>query len=383
MKLAFSVGTADGATSARTGTLITPHGVVDTPAFMAVGTYGAVKGIGAQDLEAIGTQIILANAYHLAERPGAERIRDLGGLHRFMGWHGPILTDSGGYQVMSLAQRRWIDDDGVSFHSPLDGQIRRLTPEGIIDVQAALGVDIAMVLDECVAEPAERDTVSAALERSQLWAERCRPLADRLSGGLFGIVQGGVFPDLRAAHAERLVALQFDGYAIGGLSVGESKEQTWSALKAATLGLPADRPRYVMGMGTPDDLIEAASYGVDLFDCVIPTRHARNGVAFTSRGRITIRHARYADDAGPLDDACCCPTCRRYSRAYLRHLKLRREMLAGVLMTLHNLWYYLDTMRAIRQAIVSGTYAGLRAETASSAHEEAPFGARPGTVLPR
>lgn len=364
MNIQFTVSDNDSATEARTGTLVTPHGQISTPAFMAVGTYGTVKGIRAQDLELIGAQIILSNAYHLSDRPGAERIRDLGGLHTFMGWRGPILTDSGGYQVLSLAARREIDDDGVTFRSPIDGQYRRLTPRRVVEIQAALGVDIAMVLDECVANPADRSAALAAVERSHRWAEQARPLADILAGGLFGIVQGSVYPDLRARHAERLVELDFDGYAIGGLAVGESKTQTWEALAAATQVLPKDRARYVMGMGTPADLVEAVSYGVDLFDCVMPTRHARNGVAFTSQGRVTIRHARYADDPRPLDPDCACPTCSRYSRAYLRHLQLRREMLAGVLMTLHNLWFYLDTMRGIRHAIASGAFAKLRAEAA-------------------
>lgn len=360
----FEVQDRCGTTAARTGRLQTPHGPIETPAFMPVGTYGSVKGLRAEDLESIGAQVILSNAYHLWERPGLEVIREVGGLHAFMGWRRPILTDSGGYQVMSLADRRKIDDDGVTFRSPLDGQHRRLTPETVIEIQATLGVDLAMVLDECVASPAEREVAARAVERSQRWAERCRPLAGTLAGGLLGIVQGSVYPDLRSDHARRLVELDFDGYAIGGLAVGESKEQTWDAVEAAIPELPDDRLRYVMGMGYPADLVEAVARGVDLFDCVIPTRHARNGVAFTPEGRITIRHAQYESDPRPLDPDCGCPACARYSRAYLRHLKLRGEMLGGVLMTLHNLSYYLDTMGRIRHAIASGALAELRAEFA-------------------
>lgn len=367
----FELLRRDTRSGARLGLLHTPHGVVETPAFMPVGTYGAVKGLRAQDLEALGAQIILCNAYHLWERPGAEAIRDLGGLHAFTGWYGPILTDSGGYQILSLADRRRVDDDGVTFRSPLDGQYRRLTPEKVIEIQAHLGVDVAMVLDECVAGPADRHTAERAVARSQRWAERSRPLAERLAGGLFGIVQGSVYPDLRAAHARDLVALELDGYAIGGLSVGEDKESTWSSLEAALDELPADRPRYVMGMGLPEDLVEGVRRGVDLFDCVIPTRHARNGVAFTSEGTITIRHARHAEDSRPLDPACPCPACARYSRAYIRHLKLRKEMLAGVLMTLHNVWYYLDSLRRVRQSLASGASVEIR-------RQAAPFGSRSG-----
>ncbi len=361
--IAFGVERKDAGSGARTGQLQTPHGCIQTPAFMPVGTYGAVKGMPAEQLERLGVQILLANAYHLWERPGAEIIREVGGIHRFMGWTAPILTDSGGYQVMSLADRRSIDDDGVTFHSPLDGQYRRLTPELVVEIQAMLGVDVAMVLDECIASPAEYVDAARAVRRSLMWAERSRPLAGKLAGGLFGIVQGSVYPELREAHARQLAALEFDGYGIGGLAVGESKGQTWAALSAATGVLPTDRPRYVMGMGTPDDLIEAVAHGVDLFDCVMPTRHARNGVAFTSNGTVTVRHARHASDDGPLDATCECPTCERYSRAYLRHLKLRGEMLGGVLMTIHNLWHYLDTMRRIRHAIGSGAFAETRAAT--------------------
>jgi queuine tRNA-ribosyltransferase len=360
MLLSFEITAADTTTAARCGRLETPHGGVDTPAFMPVGTYGAVKGMRSEDLEALGAQILLANAYHLAERPGAAEIEALGGLQRFMGWRGPVLTDSGGYQVFSLADRCTVDDDGVTFRSTLDGSARRLTPESVIDIQARLGSDIAMVLDECVGSPADRGRAEAAVERTQRWAERSRALAGRLPGGLFGIVQGSVYADLRAAHAERLAALDFDGHAVGGLAVGEDKERTWEALEAATGSLPVGKPRYVMGMGTPEDLVEGVARGVDLFDCVLPTRHARNGTAFTSGGRLNIRNQRFAADERPLDPACGCPTCARYSRAYLRLLELRGEMTAAILLTWHNLFHYLDTMRAIRQAIASASFAELR-----------------------
>ncbi len=369
MSLSFAVTHVDDATSARCGVLQTPHGVVHTPVFMPVGTYGAVKGMRADDLEELGAEIILANAYHLAERPGAAEIEALGGLQSFIGWNRPILTDSGGYQVFSLSERCQIDDDGVTFQSTLDGSRRRLTPESVIDIQARLGSDVAMVLDECVASPADRRTAEEAVRRTQSWAVRSRALADRLPGGLFGIVQGSIYPDLRAAHAEQLAALDFDGYAVGGLAVGEDKAATWEALEGATEHLPADKPRYVMGMGTPVDLIEGVARGVDMFDCVMPTRHARNGTAFTSEGRISIKNRVYADDPGPLDPACGCPTCRRYSRAYLRHLKVRGEMTAAVLLTWHNLFHYLDSMRTIRQAIASASFADLRRKAAASLAE--------------
>ncbi len=369
MPLSFAVTHRDASSAARCGVLETPHGRVHTPAFMPVGTYGAVKGMRADDLEELGAEIVLGNAYHLAERPGAAAIRALGGIQAFMGWNKPVLTDSGGYQVFSLADRCRIDDDGVTFQSTLDGSARRLTPESVVDIQAQLGSDIAMVLDECVASPADRDTAEAAVRRTQRWAERSRQVADRLPGGLFGIVQGSVFPDLRAEHAEQLRELEFDGYAVGGLAVGEDKAHTWRALEAAAGSLPDDKPRYVMGMGTPADLLEGVARGVDMFDCVMPTRHARNGMAFTHRGRISIKKREYADDPRPLDEDCPCPTCRRYSRAYLRHLKVRGEMTAAVLLTWHNLFHYLDSMRSIRHAIASAEFAEFRRATAARTAE--------------
>lgn len=369
MPLSFSVTDRDPSSGARRGVLDTPHGSVQTPAFMPVGTYGAVKGMRAEDLEELGAQIVLSNAYHLDERPGAAQIQALGGLQKFMGWNGPVLTDSGGYQVFSLADRCEVDDDGVTFRSTLDGSLRRLTPESVVDTQVQLGSDIAMVLDQCVASPADRALAEAAVRRTQDWAERSRKIAQRLPGGLFGIVQGSAYPDLRAAHAEQLTELDFDGYAVGGLAVGEAKDVTWTVLEASTAVLPEDKPRYVMGMGTPSDLVEGVARGVDLFDCVMPTRHARNGTAFTSEGRISIKKRQYATDDGPLDPACRCPTCRRYSRAYLRLLKVRGEMSAGILLTWHNLFHYLDTMRSIRHAIASASFAEFRRKVAAGGAE--------------
>jgi queuine tRNA-ribosyltransferase len=321
----------------------------------------------ADDLEALGAEIILSNAYHLSERPGAEQIAELGGVQAFMGWNRPVLTDSGGYQVFSLSDRCEVDDDGVTFRSTLDGSLRRFTPESVVEIQALLGSDVAMVLDECVASPADRSTAEAAVKRTQDWAERSRALADRLPGGLFGIVQGSIYPELRAAHAAQLTTLDFHGYAIGGLAVGEQKQATWSALEAATAELPEGRPRYIMGMGTPADLIEGVARGADLFDCVMPTRHARNGMAFTRTGRIAVKNREYADDRRPLDQHCGCPTCRRYSRAYIRHLKVRGEMTASILLTWHNLFHYLDTMQSIRHAIGSARFAEFRRAAAASA----------------
>lgn len=360
MPLSFSVTDRDPLSAARCGVLDTPHGTLQTPAFMPVGTYGVVKGLRSEDLEELGAQIVLSNVYHLAERPGAAEIQALGGLHQFMGWNGPILTDSGGYQVFSLSDRCEVDDDGVTFQSTLDGSHQRLTPELVVDIQAQLGSDIAMVLDQCVAGPATRAIAEAAVRRTQAWAERSREIASRLPGGLFGIVQGSIYSDLRASHAEQLTGLDFDGYAVGGLAVGEKKDVTWTVLGASTASLPEDKPRYVMGMGTPSDLVEGVARGVDLFDCVMPTRHARNGMAFTSEGRISIKNQQYAAADEPLDPACSCPTCRRYSRAYLRLLMVRGEMTGGILLTWHNLFHYLDTMRSIRHAIASASFAEFR-----------------------
>ncbi|OFW02398.1 MAG: tRNA guanosine(34) transglycosylase Tgt [Acidobacteria bacterium RIFCSPLOWO2_02_FULL_68_18] len=374
----FSVRGADG--DARLGELRTPHGIVQTPAFMPVGTQGAVKAVRQQELEEAGAEILLANTYHLLLRPGDELIARRGGLHRFIGWSRPILTDSGGFQVYSLAERRVVTEEGATFQSHLDGARHLLTPERATDVQARLGSDIAMVLDECLALPATRDEAATAMARSVRWAERCRRrLLALRNGGVpdvrpsnagqaqFGIVQGGLFQDLRDESIDRTVAIEFEGYAIGGLSVGEPAEQMYAVAGAAARRLPADRPRYLMGVGTPEDLVECVARGIDMFDCVLPTRNARNGQLFTSEGRINIKNARYAEDDGPLDQQCGCYTCRHHSRAYLRHLFLAGEMTSGVLNTLHNLSFYLDSMRRIRDAIAFRTFTTFRQEFLRSA----------------
>jgi queuine tRNA-ribosyltransferase len=364
---AFRVTHTDAA--ARRGVMTTAHGDVQTPAFMAVGTQGAVKGATHRDLEAVGAEIILGNTYHLYLRPGDDLIARRGGLHAFIGWQRPILTDSGGYQVFSLASRRTIDETGARFQSHLDGSTHLLTPEKAADIQAQLGSDIAMVLDECLAHPATIDAARASMERTARWAGRARERMLALREGSvddvavtnpgqaqFGIVQGSVFRPLREESAAATVAIGFEAYAIGGLSVGEPPQVMYDMVDATTKVLPADRPRYLMGAGTPQDIVEAVSRGVDLFDCVLPTRNARNGQLFTSDGRINIKNARYAEDDRPLDPECGCYTCRTHSRAYLRHLFLANEIGASTLNTLHNLHFYLDTMRRIREAIAFGRF---------------------------
>jgi len=374
----FALLATDG--SARLGELRTPHGVVQTPAFMPVGTQGGVKATRHRDLEEAGAQIILGNTYHLYLRPGDQLIARRGGLHRFIGWPHPILTDSGGYQVFSLAGRRKIDEQGAEFRSHLDGSLHRLSPESAVDIQARLGSDIAMVLDECLAYPASRDETAHSMERSVRWAARCRTqfLEVRDGSGAevgatnpgqaqFGIVQGGVFQDLRARSADTTIAIGFEGYAIGGLSVGEPIDLMYAVVSDTARVLPVDQPRYLMGAGTPEDLVECVARGIDMFDCVLPTRNARNGQLFTSEGRINIKNARYAEDDGPVDPTCDCYTCRTHSRAYLRHLYLAGEMTAGTLNTLHNLTFYLDTMRRIREAISLRTFDKFRQEFLRSA----------------
>ncbi len=358
----FQLLTADA--GARRGELRTPHGVVHTPAFMPVGTQGAVKAMRHADLETAGAEIILGNTYHLFLRPGDDLIARRGGLHRFIGWKGPILTDSGGFQVFSLAERRVISEEGAQFRSHLDGSLHMLTPERSVDIQCRLGSDIAMVFDECLAYPADKEAAAASMQRSVRWARRCRDrLASRSAAqAQFGIVQGGVFADLRNESADATAAIGFEGYAIGGLSVGEPIDVMYSVVGATAAWLPPDRPRYLMGAGTPEDLLECVARGIDMFDCVLPTRNARNGQLFTSQGRINIKNARYAEDDGPLDPECGCYTCRVHSRAYLRHLYMAGEMTAGTLNTLHNLTFYLDTMRKIRDAIAFGTFEKFRQE---------------------
>jgi queuine tRNA-ribosyltransferase len=373
LPFSFTLTSTDG--PARRGEMTTPHGVVQTPAFMPVGTQGAVKATRHRDREEAGADIILGNTYHLFLRPGDELIARRGGLHRFIGWNHPILTDSGGFQVFSLAERRVITEEGADFRSHLDGSRHLLTPARAVDIQARLGSDIAMVLDECLAYPATPEETEHSMRRSVRWAERCRArMAELRSGPVdgvavtnpgqaqFGIVQGGVHPDLRRASVDATVAVGFEGYAIGGLSVGEPVDLMYTVVADTAACLPADQPRYLMGAGTPEDLVECVARGIDMFDCVMPTRNARNGQLFTSAGRLNIKNARYAEDDRPLDPQCRCYTCRTHSRAYLRHLYMAGEMSAGALNTLHNLSFYLDTMQRIRDAIAFRSFDSFRQE---------------------
>ena len=376
----FTLTHTDGA--ARRGVIETPHGAIETPAFMPVGTQGAVKAVTVRDLEEMGASVILGNTYHLYLRPGDQLIARRGGLHRFMGWSHPILTDSGGYQVFSLSDRRKLEEQGVHFRSHLDGSAHLLTPEKAVEIQANLGSDIAMVLDECPALPSTPETIDTSLQLTARWAKRCRdrflqiretasnePARRSLGEGgtptnpgqvQFGIVQGGTFPDLRQKSAELTVSIGFDGYALGGLSVGEPNDTMYMVVEATAPLLPANKPRYLMGVGTPLDLIENVARGIDMFDCVFPTRNARNGQLLTSEGPLNIKNAQFAEDDGPVDPACGCYTCRHFSRAYLRHLYMAGEMTGGTLNTLHNLSFYLDTMRRIREAISFGVYEKFR-----------------------
>ena len=353
-RFGFSVTARSG--RARRGLLTTPHGDVDTPAFMPVATQGTVKTLTQKQVEELGASILLANTYHLMLRPGADRVASLGGLHGMMAWDKPILTDSGGFQVASLAALRRVDDEGVTFRSHLDGTLHALSPEKAVAIQEKLGSDIAMVLDECVLYPAERGDVRQAAERTLSWARRCRARHRRDQQALFGIVQGGVDEELRRENARALVDLDFPGYGIGGLGVGEPKELTRAMTEVSTEELPDERPRYLMGAGTPGDLVESVARGVDLFDCVLPTRNARNGTLFTSRGKLAIKNARYTDDQRPLDPDCACYTCAHFSRAYVRHLFIAKEMTGRTLNTIHNLHFYLELMRRIREAIEEDRY---------------------------
>jgi queuine tRNA-ribosyltransferase len=358
---AFTLDSRDG--RARAGRLVTPHGEVATPVFMPVGTAAAVKAVLHRDLAEIGARILLANTYHLMLRPGDALVASLGGLHGFTGWSGPFLTDSGGYQVFSLAALRKLDEEGVVFQSHIDGSEHLLSPERSMAIQQNLGADIAMAFDECPPGDAPRDVVEAATARTTRWARRSRDAHARADQWLFGIVQGGVHLDLRAESARALVELDFPGYAVGGLAVGEAKPGRDRVLEEVDALLPAERPRYLMGVGTPEDLIDAVACGIDMFDCVLPTRNARNGQLFTSRGRISIRSARYRDDPRPPDPDCRCYTCRTASRAYLRHLHLAGEMTAATLMSLHNLFYYLDMMEKLRQSIRLCRFESWRGDT--------------------
>jgi len=350
----FSVVKRDTGSSARLGRFVTPHGVIETPAFMPVGTQGTVKAVLPRDLREMGCQILLGNTYHLYLRPGHELVRKLGGLHRFMGWDGPILTDSGGYQVFSLAAMRKISEEGARFQSHLDGTSHLLTPEKAVEIQEALGSDIAMVLDECIPHDAGRKYARESTERTIRWAERCQQARSRRQQMMFGIVQGGMFEDLRRRCAEEMAPMPFDGFAVGGLGVGEGEEllRSISAFTAALL--PEDRPRYLMGVGRPEDMLRAVRAGFDMFDCVIPTRNGRNGTLFTTGGKISIKRAEFADDPRPLDEDCGCYTCSNFSRAYLRHLFMAGEILASQLNSLHNLYFYHRLMERCREALRAG-----------------------------
>ena len=379
MALQFQVDATRG--PARAGRLRTPHGEIETPVFMPVGTLASVKGVPQHLLEELDVQILLGNTYHLYLRPGIERVRKLGGLHRFMAWPRPILTDSGGFQVFSLNELRKVNEDGVTFRSHLDGSSHVFTPESAMAAQIGLGADIIMSFDECTEFPADRERVKASMEMTLRWAQRSKQYfeahkhevpwgeppgsADASGAGvpdsrveqtqsLFGIVQGGMDPELRRESAERTIEIGFPGYAIGGLSVGEPRQLTREVVESTLVHLPADQPRYLMGVGTPDEIAEYAGLGVDMMDCVLPTRAARHGLLFTSEGKISIKQARFAEDPGPLDPNCSCRVCRRYSRAYLRHLYAANEVLAQVLNTVHNLSFYLDTMRQVRHSIKLG-----------------------------
>ena len=389
----FEVRERDG--ESRCARLTTPHGTIETPAFMSVATFGAVRGVAAHDLEALGAQILLANTYHLHERPGEQIVREQGGLHGFTGWSGPWLTDSGGFQVTSLADRLKLDEEGVTFSSPLDGKRRLLTPEKVIAIQEALGTDIAMVLDVCQ-PPVEQEgkgrkgrkgnddeereaqacetassgsldlerRLESAVDRTLRWAERSRQARERPDQAVFGIIQGGAFPELRRRSAGATAAIGFDGYAHGGLGLGETPEERREVIRLAHAQIPADVPRYLMGIGKPRDIVDAIACGVDLFDCVIPTRNARHGLLYTSRGVLRVRNARFKNDPSPIDEACDCPTCARYSRAYLRHLLHTGEALGARLATLHNLRFYLHLMEESRRHIAAGSFAGFRSAVA-------------------
>jgi queuine tRNA-ribosyltransferase len=360
VNFSFATGKTD-ASGARRGCLNTPHGPVETPVFMPVGTQATVKSLRNEALEELGAQIILGNTYHLYLRPGHELIRRLGGLHKFMSWNGAILTDSGGYQVFSLSELRKITDDGVRFRSHLDGSEHLLTPEKAAEIQLALGSDIAMVLDECIETPAPRDIAKAALKRTTGWARRARNYFQQraqqngdLSQWQFGIVQGATFADLRRESARQLLEMDFPGYAVGGLAVGEPHETTCEMTAEVTALLPNDKPRYLMGVGRPEQIADYVALGIDMMDCVLPTRAARHACIYTSEGRVLIKNARYAEDQKPLDSHCACSVCRRYTRAYLRHLFAAGELTAAILATHHNVHFYLDLMRQIREAIGFG-----------------------------
>jgi queuine tRNA-ribosyltransferase len=355
----YTLEARDPATSARAGAFTTPHGTLLTPVFAPVGTQATVKTLTPRDLRELGTTLVLSNTYHLYLRPGTERVCDFGGLHAWMGWERPMLTDSGGFQVFSLAQMRKVDPDGVTFRSHIDGSLHRFTPENVIQSEENLGADIIMCLDEC-AEPLDRKYNEEALVRTHAWAARCKAAQKGHDQALFGIVQGGVFGDLRAESARTLAAMDFLGYGIGGLSVGETKEQMYATLDLTVPELPAGKPRYLMGVGAPEDIIEGVARGIDIFDCVLPTRTARNGGLLTPQGRLNLHNAKYAEDPLPVEAGCDCYTCQNFSRAYLRHLFKAEEILGLHLATVHNIRFMMRLMDQIRSAILDGTFADFR-----------------------
>jgi queuine tRNA-ribosyltransferase len=361
MNFSFELLVEDTHTQARAGLIHTPHGDIPTPVFAPVGTQATVKTMTPSDLRVLGATLILSNTYHLYLRPGAELIADFGGLHQFMKWDGPLLTDSGGFQVFSLERLRQIDEDGVTFRSHIDGSEHRFTPEDVVAIQEKLGADIIMAFDECP-PPDDYEYNVVALSRTHRWAERCRAAQRRQDQALYGIVQGGIFVDLRAQSAEFLSSLDFPGYGIGGLSVGETKAEMHNMLEIMHPILPRHKPRYLMGVGSPEDLFECVARGIDQFDCVLPTRIARNGAVFTHQGRLNLRNARFTADREPIEVDCQCYTCRTFSRAYLRHLIVAKETLALRLTTLHNLHFVLETMRRIRQSILDGTFIDFKRE---------------------
>ncbi len=358
----FTVRQQDRQTKGRLGQLRTARAVIDTPAFMPVGSLGPVKGLEPEDLYNLGFRLMLNNAYHLYLRPGHKVVAELGGLHAFTGWPGAILTDSGGFQIFSLAKLCKITDEGVTFQSHIDGSTHFITPETAIEIEEALGADIIMAFDQCVALPASRGAILEGVQRTTSWAKRCQASRRRNDQALFGIVQGGLEADLRRLSAQELVALDFEGYAIGGLSVGESKADMYAMLDVTAPELPEGKPRYLMGVGLPEDLIEGVARGIDLFDCVVPSRHGRTGWLFTGFGRVSIKQAQFKQDERPIDPDCGCPVCKRYTRAYLHHLFNVKEMLGSRLNTIHNLWYFADLMQRVRSSIERGTFLTMREE---------------------
>lgn len=354
--LQFELQAKDGETKARAAKVTTAHGVFHTPIFMPVGTQATVKSVLPKDLEELGAEIILANTYHLYIRPGIDIIKQFNGIHRFMNWKRPLLTDSGGFQVFSLSRLREISEEGVKFHSPIDGREVFLSPEIVMEIQEAIGSDIAMIFDECPPATKDRDVIQKACDITTRWAKRAKKAHKLETQALFGIVQGGVYPDMRLAHMKEMLDIGFDGYALGGLCVGESKEETFKIFSEVVPELPEDKPRYLMGVGTPLDFLEAVESGADMFDCVTPTRYARNGTAFTHSGLVVVRNSKYATDEAPLDEKCDCYACANFSRAYLRHLFNTDEMLGPQLVSIHNIHFFVNFLKAMRSRILEGTF---------------------------